>query len=154
MTQIQFETCNVPAMHAAIQAVIPVLREWLEGAGSCAYACKAQASARVDVPTAPMQDSFSCFSKGRALSVKVKHGAQLHAQHTCDVHGGPRSVFSLELFVQMFFKLVHLMGGADWSLADVQFVRDGMASGANLSLLARSRVSFVTPSAPFFEKSK
>ena len=36
---------------------IPELREWLEGAegaGSCAYACKAQASARVDVPTAPM----------------------------------------------------------------------------------------------------
>ena len=29
--------------------------------------------------------------------------------------------------------------GADWSLADVQFVRDGMAGGANLSLLARSR---------------
>ena len=28
--------------------------------------------------------------------------------------------------------------GADWSLADVQFVRDGMAGGANLSLLARS----------------
>ena len=30
------------------------LRKWLEGAGSCVYACKAQASARVDVPTAPM----------------------------------------------------------------------------------------------------
>ena len=29
--------------------------------------------------------------------------------------------------------------GVDWSLADVQFVRDGMAGGANLSLLARSR---------------
>ena len=28
--------------------------EGAEGAGSCAYACKAQASARVDVPTAPM----------------------------------------------------------------------------------------------------
>ena len=27
--------------------------EGAEGAGSCAYACKAQASARVDVPTAP-----------------------------------------------------------------------------------------------------
>ena len=39
----------------------------------------------------------------------------------------------------MFFKLIDLMGrGADWSLADVQVVRDGMA-GANLSLLARSR---------------
>ena len=28
--------------------------EGAEGAGSCAYACKAQASARMDVPTAPM----------------------------------------------------------------------------------------------------
>ena len=28
--------------------------EGAEGAGSCAYACKAQASARADVPTAPM----------------------------------------------------------------------------------------------------
>ena len=52
------------------------------------------------------------------------------------VHG---QFFSLELFVQVFFKLIDLMGrGADWSLADVQFVRDGMAGGANLSLLARS----------------
>ena len=33
--------------------IIPELRGWLEGAGSCVYACKAQASARVDVPTAP-----------------------------------------------------------------------------------------------------
>ena len=42
--------------------------------------------------------------------------------------------------MQVFFKLIDLMGrGADWSLADVQFARDGMASGANLSLLARSR---------------
>ena len=32
---------------------IPELRWWLEGAWSCVYACKAQASARVDVPTAP-----------------------------------------------------------------------------------------------------
>ena len=31
---------------------IPELRSWLEGGGSCVYACKAQASARVDVPTA------------------------------------------------------------------------------------------------------
>ena len=47
--------------------------------------------------------------------------------------------FSLELFVQVFFKLIDLMSrGADWSLADVQFVRDGMACGANLSPLARS----------------
>ena len=29
--------------------------------------------------------------------------------------------------------------GADWCLADVQFVRDGMAGGGNLSLLAGSR---------------
>ena len=29
------------------------LRRWLEGAGSCVFACKAQASARVDVHTAP-----------------------------------------------------------------------------------------------------
>ena len=29
--------------------------------------------------------------------------------------------------------------GVGWSLANVQFVRDGMAGGANLSLLARSR---------------
>ena len=34
--------------------IVPELREWLEGAGSCVYACKAQASERVDVPTAPM----------------------------------------------------------------------------------------------------
>ena len=33
------------------------------------------------------------FSKERALNVKLKHGAQLHAQHTRDVHGGPWSVF-------------------------------------------------------------
>ena len=33
---------------------IPELKAWFEGAGSCAYACKAQTSARVDVPTAPM----------------------------------------------------------------------------------------------------
>ena len=60
--------------------------------------------------------------------------------NTRDVHGGPRSVFSLGLFVQVFFGLVSLVGrGADWSLVDVQCVRDGMASGANLSLLARSR---------------
>ena len=32
---------------------ITELRWWLEGAGSCVYACNAQASARVDVPTAP-----------------------------------------------------------------------------------------------------
>ena len=31
----------------------PGIEGWLEGAGSCVYACKAQASARVDVPTAP-----------------------------------------------------------------------------------------------------
>ena len=55
MTQIMFETFNVPAMYVAIQAVIPELKEWSEGAWSCAYACKAQASARVDVPTATMQ---------------------------------------------------------------------------------------------------
>ena len=30
------------------------VNEGVEGAGSCAYACKAQASARVDMPTAPM----------------------------------------------------------------------------------------------------
>ena len=54
MTQIMFETFNVPAMYVAIQAVILELKEWSEGVGSCAYACKAQASARVDVPTAPM----------------------------------------------------------------------------------------------------
>ena len=34
--------------------LIPELRRWFEGAGSCVYAYKAQASARVDVPTAPM----------------------------------------------------------------------------------------------------
>ena len=33
---------------------IPESKAWFEGAGSCVYACKAQASARVDVPTAPM----------------------------------------------------------------------------------------------------
>ena len=54
------------------------------------------------------------------------------------VHG--QSSFLLELFVQVFFKLIDLMGcGVDCSLADVQFARGGMAGGANLSLLARSR---------------
>ena len=43
---------NAPAMCVAIQAVVHELKEWFEGAKSCAYACKAQASARVDVPTA------------------------------------------------------------------------------------------------------
>ena len=38
---------------------IPELRGWFEGAGSCAYACKAQASARVDVPTAPMTSKYA-----------------------------------------------------------------------------------------------
>ena len=38
---------------------IPELRWWLEGAGSCVYACKAQASARVDVPTAPMTSKYT-----------------------------------------------------------------------------------------------
>ena len=54
MTQIMFETFNVPAMYVAIQAVVPELKELSEGAGSCANACNAQASSRVDVPTAPM----------------------------------------------------------------------------------------------------
>ena len=50
--------------------------------------------------------------------------------------------FSFELCVQVFFKLIDLMGrGVDWSLVDVQFVRDGTANGANLSLLARTRDS-------------
>ena len=41
---------------------ISELRKWLEGAegaGSCAYACEAQASARVDVPTAPKTLEYS-----------------------------------------------------------------------------------------------
>ena len=54
MTQVMFETFNVAATYVAIQAVIPELKEWLEGAESFVYACKAQASARVDLPTAPM----------------------------------------------------------------------------------------------------
>ena len=33
--------------------------EGAEGAGSCVYACKAQASARVDVPTAPMTFKYT-----------------------------------------------------------------------------------------------
>ena len=111
MTQIMFETFNVPAMYAAIQAVIPELKEWFQGAGSCVYACKAQTSALVDVPTAPMRDSFSCLSQEKSPECKIKAR-----------------------------RLIDLMGrGADKSLAHVQFVRDGMASGANLSLLARSR---------------
>ena len=56
-------------------------------------------------PQLPCRTVFHAFSQERALNVKVKHGAQLHAQHTRDVHGGPRSVFSLKLFVQVFFKL-------------------------------------------------
>ena len=94
----------------------------------------------MDVPTAPCGTVFSCLSKERALNVKVKHGAQLHAQHTRDVHGGPRSVFFHSNSLCKCFSGVHLMGrGVDWSLAEVQFVRDGMAGGANLSLHARSR---------------
>ena len=60
-----FETFNVPATYVAVQAVIPELKEWLDGAWSCVYASKAQASTRVDVPTAPMWDSFSCLSVTR-----------------------------------------------------------------------------------------
>ena len=46
---------------------IPELRWWLEGAGSCVYACKAQASARVDVPTAQRwaQRSSAMCTQGR-----------------------------------------------------------------------------------------
>ena len=33
--------------------------EGAEGAGSCAYDCKAQASARVDVPAAPMTSKYA-----------------------------------------------------------------------------------------------
>ena len=47
-------------------------------------------------------------------------------------------MFSLKLFAQLFL-LCSMGRGVDWSLADVQFVRDGMAGGANMSLLARSR---------------
>ena len=53
---------------------------------------------------------FICFSQERALNVKVKHGAQLHAQHTRDVHGSSRSVYSRQLFAQVFFKLIDLIG--------------------------------------------
>ena len=42
-----------------LETDIPELRRWLEGAGSCVYACKAQASARVDVPTAPMTSKYT-----------------------------------------------------------------------------------------------
>ena len=38
--------------------------EGAEGAGSCAYACKAQASARVDVPTAPMTLKYTIEDAG------------------------------------------------------------------------------------------
>ena len=36
--------------------------------------------------------------------------------------------------------------GVDWSLADMQFVRDGMTGGANLSLLARTAVGLTAAS--------
>ena len=36
MTQVMFETFYVPVMYVTIQAVIPELKAWLEGAGSCA----------------------------------------------------------------------------------------------------------------------
>ena len=112
-----------------------IIRELREG-GNCVYACKAEVLSRWTCPPLPCKTVFSCLSQEGALNVKVKHGAQLHAQHTRDVRGGPRSVFSLALFVQVFFRLIHLMGrGVDWSLADVQFVRDGMAGGANLCLI-------------------
>ena len=38
--------------------IIPELKEWSEGGGSCVDTCKAQASAREDVPTAPMSNKF------------------------------------------------------------------------------------------------
>ena len=55
---------------------ISELRKWLEGAegaGSCAYVCKAQASARVDVPTAPEvvpRDLRQCASR-EGLEVRL-----------------------------------------------------------------------------------
>ena len=69
--------------------------EGAEGAGSCAYSCKAQASARVDVPTAPMTlkytiehtDDGSGMCKAEHASDDVPHvifpsivGVQ-HARH-------------------------------------------------------------------------
>ena len=80
---------------------------------------------------------------GKSPEWKVRHGAELHAQHTRDVHGGPRSVFSLELFVQVFFRLVHLIGrGVDWSLAGVQFVRVAAGSKPRLVLQQPLRSSW------------
>ena len=63
--------------------------------------------------------------------------AAIHVPKACV--SNQKGVDHCRLFVQVFFKLLDLIrNGADWSLADVQFVRDGMAGGANLSLLARS----------------
>ena len=106
-------------------------------------------------------------------------GAQRHAQHTRNARGGSRLVlFSLELFVQLFFRLIDLMRrGVDWSLADGQFVRDGVdrwcqpvPAGSSVSQKGERRrpttirygrgpdpgpcwFAFLTPAAPC-EKSK
>ena len=52
---------------------IPELRWWLEGGGSCVYACKAQASARVDVPTAPevVPGDFRQCARREGLEVRL-----------------------------------------------------------------------------------
>ena len=61
--------------------IIPELKVWLEGAGSCVYACKAQASARVDVPTAPEvvpRDLQQCARRER-LEVRLSRKLSFQA---------------------------------------------------------------------------
>ena len=73
--------------------------------------------------------SLGCESKARRASSRTTHTQCSWWFSVC--------VFTQTLCTTV---LLNSMGrGVDWSLADVQFVRDGMAGGANLSLLARSR---------------
>ena len=74
--------------------IFPELNKGLEGAGSCAYALQSTGvSTAGRANNSHAEQVFSCLSQERALNVTVKHGAQLHAQHTRDVHGGSRLVF-------------------------------------------------------------
>ena len=85
---------NVPAMHVAIQAVIPELKVVLRLRELCVRQQGTGVSTGWTCPQLPRRTVFICFSLERALNVKVKHGAQPHAQHIRNVHGGYLFVFS------------------------------------------------------------
>ena len=72
--------------------IIPELSEWLKALGAVCTPARHRRQHGWTCPQLPCRTVVSCFSQERALNVKVKYGAQLHAQHARDVHGGPRSV--------------------------------------------------------------